>query len=254
METRRTMRIISGKHKARKITPPPDKTTTRPIPDRVKEALFNLLRGHFEGATVLDCFAGTGSIGLEALSRGASRCVFVERDKRMAAVLQRNIDFLGEQDRAEIVTADAVGPLALARCPTPLKLAFLDPPYPMTRDKDDWERVIRQCAAFIGNMQPDGFLMVRTPWPAIRKTRLAPASADPPAPSLHGDTRPARKRRGAGQVSADDAEPALDAADAPGGGQPPPPEDIELAIPGADGPETHSYRHTAIHLYAPATT
>ena len=78
-----TMRIIAGEFKKRKLQGPPDDTTTRPIPDMVKEALFNILRGHPEDGAVLDCFAGTGSIGLEALSRGAPRCVFVERDKKI---------------------------------------------------------------------------------------------------------------------------------------------------------------------------
>src|ERR1700733_3582842 len=111
------MRIISGRFRSRRLLSPKDAATTRPIPDRVKESLFSMLRGNCEGATVIDCFAGTGAIGLEALSLGAAKVVFVERDRKAAELLERNIDLLEVQDETEVVQADALGPAALARCP-----------------------------------------------------------------------------------------------------------------------------------------
>src|ERR1044071_7748596 len=104
------MRIIAGEFRSRRLITPRDDSTTRPIPDRVKVSLFGLLRGHCEGATVFDGFAGTGAIGLEAVSRGAASCVFVEKDRAAAAMLRQNIDSLGASDRCELFIGDALGP------------------------------------------------------------------------------------------------------------------------------------------------
>ena len=108
------MRIHSGTLKGRRVISPPDESTTRPIPDRVKSSVFQILRGHFEGEAVFDGFAGTGAIGLEAASLGASRVVMVERDKRVAMVCEKNVETLGIGDRCEVVRGDALGPIALA--------------------------------------------------------------------------------------------------------------------------------------------
>jgi len=159
------MRIISGEYKSRRLKSPPD-DATRPIPDRVKESLYNLLRGHVEGVNVFDGFAGTGSIGLEALSRGAEFCTFVERDKAAAALLRENIETLGAGDRSDVVTGDALGPSALSRARRPLHLAFLDPPYPLWESAQGRDRIMRQGAALAAILDEGGFLVIRTPWPA----------------------------------------------------------------------------------------
>lgn len=165
------MRIIAGEFKKRKLQGPPDDTTTRPIPDMVKEALFNILRGHPEDGAVLDCFAGTGSIGLEALSRGAPRCVFVERDKKMAEILRANIEQCGAGDRSEVVVGDALGPGALSRCPRPVHLVFFDPPYPLVRDAASWARVREQFARAVALLDDTGFAVLRTPWPFLHSAQ-----------------------------------------------------------------------------------
>src|SRR5689334_13405158 len=159
------MRIIGGEFRSRKLLTPRDDSITRPIPDRVKESLFGLLRGHCEGATVFDAFAGTGALGLEAISRGAERCVFVERDKAAAEMLQQNIEALGVADRCELVTGDALGPGALARAPRPLTLAFMDPPYALVREAIGWQRVRAQMEQLVRILSDDGFAVLRTPWP-----------------------------------------------------------------------------------------
>ena len=106
----------------------------RPTSDRAREALFNILsHGRlaadgvpFAGAAVLDAFAGTGALGLEALSRGAADAVFIERDPEAVAVLRRNVAALDESAHVEIVPGDATHPpRARARC----AVAFVDPPY-----------------------------------------------------------------------------------------------------------------------------
>jgi len=107
------MRIISGEHRGRTITAPPGRTT-RPTPDRVRGALFSALEsrlggpGSLEGVRVLDLFAGSGALGLEALSRGAAEAVFVERDRAALRALQDNLATLKLQDRARVMPEDAV--------------------------------------------------------------------------------------------------------------------------------------------------
>lgn len=204
------------------------------MPDRVKLALFNILRGHVEGQAVFDGFAGSGAIGLECASRGASRVVMVERDKKIAGVVRRNIGMLGAAPPCELVVADALGPIALSRCPDPVHLVFLDPPYRLVRERRGWDRVRAQAARLIGKLDREGYAVVRTPWPFAH-----PAEDSPAAP--------------AGGVEVIDleriSEEALDELDAMTGPAAPEVVDAELGIPGAIGPETHVYRHTAVHLY-----
>lgn len=119
-------RIIGGTAGGRTIAVPP--TGTRPTSDRVREALFSALdaRGAIEDAEVLDLFAGSGALGIEALSRGASTAVLVERDPRACAVIQSNIAAAGV--RGALVRRSAV--LAfLRRTPGPVDLVLVDPPY-----------------------------------------------------------------------------------------------------------------------------
>ena len=120
------MRIIAGEWRGRPIEAPPGRDT-RPTSDRAREALFSMLAsrlGSFEGLAVADLFAGTGALGLEALSRGAASCIFVETDRAAQGALRRNIARLGAGERAEIRAQDAV---RLAG--GPWHLVFLDPPY-----------------------------------------------------------------------------------------------------------------------------
>ncbi len=182
------MRIIGGKFRSRKLYSPANANTTRPIPDRVKESLFNLLRGHFEGARVVDCFAGSGSIGLEALSRGAEHCVFVERDKRACDLLERNITLLGCTDSATLVRGDALGPAVFTRIAAMggVDLLFLDPPYPLVLDPGSalggsggWDRVKSQFERLIGSLSDKGFATIRTPWPFRHLDLIHSASSDP---------------------------------------------------------------------------
>jgi len=233
------VRIISGEFRRRKLTGPPDAETTRPIPDRVKLALFNILRGHTEGARVFDCFAGTGSIGLEAVSLGATKCVFVERDKKIIDVLQKNIDHVGVADRVEIVRGDALGPMALARCPDPVDLVFLDPPYPLISEPAGWERAKAQATKLARKLSQEGWMVLRTPWPFVFKPDLPTPPSDAPEKIIEID------------LDAGDADDEFDAFEAElrAAAARSKPVDVDLKLVGAIGPETHAYRNTAIHLY-----
>jgi 16S rRNA (guanine966-N2)-methyltransferase len=125
------LRVVAGRHRGRRLAAPPGEAT-RPTADRVRQALFDSLwhapwagRAVLDGAEVLDAFAGTGAMGIEALSRGAARAHFIERDRAALAALRANIAVLGEGARAVVLPADATRPPRGPRC----GLVFLDPPY-----------------------------------------------------------------------------------------------------------------------------
>jgi 16S rRNA (guanine966-N2)-methyltransferase len=124
------MRIVGGRHRGRALEAPPG-ATVRPTSDRAREALFNIL-GHgsfaapFQDVAVLDAFAGTGALGLEALSRGAAEAFFIESDRAALEALRRNVKTLGEGARAHVLAGDATRPPPPRRAAA---VAFLDPPY-----------------------------------------------------------------------------------------------------------------------------
>ncbi len=122
------MRIVAGTHRGRRIEAPPD-DRIRPTSDRIRESLFNILNHRlngFEGLTVLDGFAGTGALGLEALSRGAAQAIFIDNDGAALALCRRNAAALGLDDRCRFEAADLTHP---PRAAAPADLVFLDPPY-----------------------------------------------------------------------------------------------------------------------------
>jgi 16S rRNA (guanine(966)-N(2))-methyltransferase RsmD len=246
------MRIISGQYRRRKLLSPPDGAITRPFPDMVKEAMFNLLRGHFEGESVLDCFAGTGTVGLEAASRGASRVVCIERDRKVTKVLEQNIEMLGAEEIVEVVTGDALGPTAIHRCPKPVHIIFYDPPYAMVWDPEDWVRVRTQFERLIQQLDDTGYAVLRTPWPLFHKVgneelethaKKAPASIE----MVDGEEMI--------EIDLDDpdAEAMMDAFEKDMARDASKPKyqtiDIDLTMKGALGPETHEYGGMALHLY-----
>ena len=118
------MRIVAGSRKGHRIAAPKG-VVTRPTSDRVREALFSIV-GHVEGAAALDLFAGSGALGLEALSRGAASCLFAEQDPAAIRALRSNIANLRAQQRCD-VRAGSV--LQLGPAKAPCDLVLLDPPY-----------------------------------------------------------------------------------------------------------------------------
>lgn len=126
------MRIISGSARGRRLFTPRD-SRVRPTSDRVKEALFNILTGFlgtFDGLAVLDIFAGTGNLGIEALSRGANSATFIDNHRESAALVKRNLEACGFADRGRVIVKEAASALKmLEREGERFHLAFLDPPY-----------------------------------------------------------------------------------------------------------------------------
>jgi 16S rRNA (guanine966-N2)-methyltransferase len=136
------MRVIAGRYGGRRLTAPKGRTT-RPTSDRVREALFAML-GEIEGARVLDLFAGTGALGIEALSRGAREVVFVERDRAAIGALQSNLAALGlSGEQAQLRREHAGEALKWARKrKETYDLILIDPPYGRVRE---WEPRLRSA-------------------------------------------------------------------------------------------------------------
>lgn len=131
------MRIIGGRHRGRRLAAPPGEAV-RPTSDRAREAVFNILaHGGFgaggasivSGAVVLDAFCGTGAMGLEALSRGAARAIFVDNEPQSLVAARANIAALKEQAAARVIAADATRPPPRPNDVPAAMLAFFDPPY-----------------------------------------------------------------------------------------------------------------------------
>lgn len=151
------MRIIAGEFRGRPLVPPGD--ATRPITDRAKQSLFDVLAPRIEGTIVYDCFSGTGSMGLECLSRGASRAIFFDADRAALTGLKKNIDALRVHDRAKVVAGDLFKLMRSIDLPK-ADLIFLDPPYRYLVERPD---PLRQLSTYLAaeKSTPDTLLMFR---------------------------------------------------------------------------------------------
>ncbi len=133
------MRIVAGTAGGLRLQTP-SATVTRPTTDKVREAVFNSLNsfGAIEGSAILDLFAGTGACGIEALSRGAASCTFVDSDRRAASVIKMNLQLTGFQ--GPVIRADA---MAFLEDAPPFDVAFVDPPYAF----DQWNKLLSRLRA-----------------------------------------------------------------------------------------------------------
>lgn len=123
------IRIIAGERKGKKLLPIPG-NNIRPTPDRLRETIFNILSRQIRGARVLDLFSGSGALGIEALSRGALRCVFIDNDDKSLALIRANLESCGFEARADMIKWDIEKNLDCVRRASPaFNLAFMDPPY-----------------------------------------------------------------------------------------------------------------------------
>ncbi len=144
------MRVIAGRYKGRRLLPP-DWPGLRPTSDKLRETLFNILQGEVAGARVLDAFAGTGAVGIEALSRGAAHVSFVERDRRACALIEANLGLCGIAGGYTIARADLAAWRPAAG--SSIDIAFLDPPY----DAADLAALVTAAA---GHLAGDGRLIL----------------------------------------------------------------------------------------------
>jgi 16S rRNA (guanine966-N2)-methyltransferase len=159
------MRIIAGEFRGRQIMPPQG-AVTRPITDRAKQSLFDVLAPNIEGKRVYDCFAGTGSMGLECLSRGAAHVTFFEADRSALARLAQNIAALRVAERTRTIPGDLFKWFERATTRpadsqiTPVDLDFRDPPYRFLVDRSD---EVIQFAFHLahGHMNKDAIVIFR---------------------------------------------------------------------------------------------
>lgn len=123
------MRVIAGEFRSRRLKTIPG-AATRPTPDRLRETLFNILAPRIEGVTFVDAYAGTGAVGIEALSRGAAHAFFLERSRYALEAIRENLESLGLHGRATVLT----GPVLLTLPRVKGDIVFLDPPYGLERE------------------------------------------------------------------------------------------------------------------------
>lgn len=149
------MRVIAGEARGRQLRSVPG-DVTRPITDRVKEALFNILGERVVGVSVLDLFAGTGSVGIEALSRGARWAVFVEQDGRALRTIRENLHATNLRERAEIIAGDVFDYLAHLKPGEQFGLVYVAPP----QYKGLWARTLRVLDQRLP-LAPQGIIVVQ---------------------------------------------------------------------------------------------
>lgn len=173
------MRIVGGEAGGRRILAPEGRNT-RPTAERVREAVFSMLGGRLDGEVVLDVFAGSGAMALEALSRGAERAVLCESSRQAAAVIRRNIDSLGYGERAQLIARD--WRVALAWPGGGFSVVFIDPPY---KRVDEYRQVLEHLAA-CGRLAPGAYLVLEHE----AHTRLdgLPSVYEQLKPHRYGDT------------------------------------------------------------------
>jgi len=160
------MRVIAGEFRRRLLKSLPG-TATRPTPDRLREALFNVLQNRIEGAGFVDAYAGTGAVGIEAMSRGAAPVVFIERSRAAVQVIKDNLATLGALGRARVIHGSAGVYLAAQ----PADIVFLDPPY---TSPDEYDAAIARLS-----QNPPALLIVQhatrqalpDEYPGLRRTR-----------------------------------------------------------------------------------
>jgi 16S rRNA (guanine966-N2)-methyltransferase len=174
------VRVIAGRWGGRRLQAPKGRTITRPTSDRVKEAIFAML-GMVEGEEVLDLFAGTGALGIEALSRGAKRAVFVERDRSALAVLRANLEALGlEESEAEVRRGEALSALRSARkYAETYDLVLIDPPYRRAGDlggefSPALESLLAPQARVV--VESDRRAPLELPWEIVKERRYGDTS------------------------------------------------------------------------------
>lgn len=163
------MRVIGGEFRSRRLKSIPG-DHVRPTPDRLRESLFNILAPRIEDAVFLDAYAGTGAVGIEALSRGAARAIFIEKNKAAAELIQENLKVLGLTSRAQVLKGSAQ--LMLPRYHA--DLIFVDPPYHLASEYD-------LSLSILGQVNDDALIIVQhashhtlvDDYGTLKRTRIA---------------------------------------------------------------------------------
>ena len=161
------MRVIAGEFRSRRLKSIPG-AATRPTPDRLRETLFDILQGRVHGATFLDAYAGTGAVGIEALSRGAAHAYFLERNRAALEAIRENVASLELGARATVVA----GPVLLTLPKYEARIVFLDPPYEQEREYPAALEVLAQHPPELTVVQHSTRLSPGEWYGALRRTRM----------------------------------------------------------------------------------
>lgn len=163
------MRVVAGEAGGRQLVAP-EGTNTRPTSDRVREAIFNMLFSldAIDDARVCDLYAGSGALGIEALSRGAASCVFVERDRAAIEAIHENLETLGFEDRATVVQADVLAWIDRAAGDSAeFDLVLADPPYA----EEDWDTLLDRIDSAIFVAESSTPIAANPRWDALREKK-----------------------------------------------------------------------------------
>jgi 16S rRNA (guanine(966)-N(2))-methyltransferase RsmD len=161
------MRVIAGEFRSRQLKTLPG-LDTRPTPDRLRESLFSILAPEIEDCTFLDAYAGTGAVGIEALSRGAARCVFIERSRSAAQVIRQNLAELGLKGRAEVLPGRVLQYLPHRKA----DIVFLDPPYSLDQEYTESLTLLGADPPPLAIAQHSCRQVLEAEYGALRRTRV----------------------------------------------------------------------------------
>ena len=151
------MRVIAGTLKGRRLEAPTWEGL-RPTSDKLRETLFNILAARIVGARVLDGYAGTGAVGIEALSRGAASALFVEENSGAASVIERNLTRTKLEGRVR--KQDVFAFLKSTQTPEPFRIIFADPPYEKTKSGGEFTRLLLESTELAGMLDGSGFFVL----------------------------------------------------------------------------------------------
>ena len=161
------MRVIAGEFRSRRLKSIPG-LATRPTPDRLRQTLFDILGSRVEGVVFLDAYAGTGAVGIEALSRGAARGFFIEKSKNAAQVIRENLASLGIEDRALLVVSSALSALAVHKA----DIVFLDPPYDREAEYAPALKLLAESAPQLAIAQHSVRLALEDVYGELKRSRI----------------------------------------------------------------------------------
>ncbi|MDR3700106.1 MAG: 16S rRNA (guanine(966)-N(2))-methyltransferase RsmD [Candidatus Sulfopaludibacter sp.] len=161
------MRVIAGEFRSRKLKSIPG-VATRPTPDRLRETLFDILQTRMAGAVFVDAYAGTGAVGIEALSRGAPHAFFLERNRAALEAIRENLAELGLESRATVLAGPVI--LTLERCQG--NLVFLDPPYDLEREYGAALELLAQAPPSLAIVQHSTRFALAEEYGVLRRTRM----------------------------------------------------------------------------------
>ena len=161
------MRVIGGEFRSRRLKTLPG-AALRPTPDRLRESLASVLAPRIGGCVFLDAYAGCGAVGIEALSRGAARAVFIERHKPAARLIQENLRSLGAESRAQVICAPALKHLGRVEA----DIVFLDPPYDLEREYGQALRLLAERPPSLAIVQHSTRHGLEEAYGPLRRTRV----------------------------------------------------------------------------------